>query len=75
VDEHGRLRIPQSAAPHLYKQSPLGWIPKEWEVERYGDAGDKCGGFTLPEAELPLILECRVRLGTRRAQKQEGGSR
>ena len=33
VDAHGKLRPPQSEAPELYKQSELGWIPKEWEVE------------------------------------------
>lgn len=32
IDANGELRPPQSEAPHLYKQSPLGWIPKEWEV-------------------------------------------
>lgn len=34
VDKNGRLRPPQSQAPHHYKQSPLGWIPKEWETRR-----------------------------------------
>ena len=32
VDEHGKLRPTQRQAPELYKQSELGWIPKEWEV-------------------------------------------
>lgn len=32
VDEHGHLRPPHSEAPHLYRQSELGWIPKEWEL-------------------------------------------
>lgn len=30
IDANGELRPPQSQAPHLYKDSPLGWIPKEW---------------------------------------------
>lgn len=30
IDANGELRPPQAEAPHLYKQSPLGWIPKEW---------------------------------------------
>lgn len=29
----GQLRPKQQDAPELYKQSALGWIPKEWEVE------------------------------------------
>ena len=31
LDENGELRPPQSEAPHLYKDSPLGWIPRQWE--------------------------------------------
>lgn len=30
IDANGELRPPQSQAPHLYKDSPLGWIPKAW---------------------------------------------
>lgn len=29
IDANGELRPPQAEAPRLYKQSPLGWIPKE----------------------------------------------
>ncbi len=32
IDTNGQLRPPQSEAPHLYKESPLGWIPREWGV-------------------------------------------
>lgn len=32
IDASGQLRPPQSEAPQLYKESPLGWIPREWEV-------------------------------------------
>jgi len=30
VDANGELRAPQPEAPHLFKQSSLGWIPKKW---------------------------------------------
>lgn len=30
IDANGELRPPQSEAPHLYKASPLGWIPTDW---------------------------------------------
>lgn len=33
VDEHGHLRPPYEEAPELYKQSELGWIPKEWGTD------------------------------------------
>lgn len=32
IDANGELRPPQAEVPHLYKESPLGWIPKEWDV-------------------------------------------
>ena len=28
---NGQLRPPREQAPELYKESPLGWVPKEWE--------------------------------------------
>ena len=40
IDANGELRPPQAEAPHLYKQSPLGWIPKEWEVIPLGDLSE-----------------------------------
>ncbi|QGQ23941.1 hypothetical protein F1728_15175 [Gimesia benthica] len=32
VDKDGKLRPSYEEVPHLYKESPLGWIPKEWEA-------------------------------------------
>ena len=37
VDQNGKLRPPYEESPHLYKESPLGWIPKEWAVYEVGD--------------------------------------
>jgi type I restriction enzyme, S subunit len=37
VDENGKLRPPREEAPQLYKESELGWIPKEWEICRLGE--------------------------------------
>jgi len=37
IDANGELRPPQVEAPHLYKESPLGWIPKEWDTQVFGD--------------------------------------
>jgi type I restriction enzyme S subunit len=39
------LRPTRAEAPHLYKESPLGWIPKEWEVKRLGAILKECGGY------------------------------
>jgi len=37
IAANGELRPPQSEAPHLYKASPLGWIPLEWHSQRLAD--------------------------------------
>ena len=34
IDTSGALRPPRTEAPHLYKESPLGWIPKDWEAKQ-----------------------------------------
>lgn len=37
VTADGELRPPREEAPQLYKESPLGWIPKEWDVATLND--------------------------------------
>lgn len=37
VTADGQLRPPREQAPQRYKESPLGWIPKEWEVRQLSD--------------------------------------
>lgn len=32
IAPNGQLRPPREQAPELYQQTPIGWIPKEWEV-------------------------------------------
>lgn len=41
IDANGQLRPPQSEAPQLYKESPLGWVPKEWTVAGLASAVQK----------------------------------
>lgn len=45
VDVNGELRPPQAEAPHFYKLSPLGWIPKEWEEISLGEIASRSGGI------------------------------
>lgn len=45
ITPDGHLRPTREQAPDLYKESPLGWIPMEWEVERLGDILRRCGGY------------------------------
>lgn len=48
IDANGELRPPQSEAPHLYKQSPLGWIPKKWDAK-------ELSGFSAAEITYGIV--------------------
>ena len=39
VDASGRLRPPREEAPGLYRESAVGWVPREWEVRLYVPIG------------------------------------
>lgn len=45
IDANGQLRPSQSEAPQLYKESPLGWIPREWEEVTLGEISSRAGGL------------------------------
>ena len=50
VDSHGNLRPSYEDAPDLYQETELGFIPKEWDVQKINaylvsDAGIKPGPF------------------------------
>ncbi len=36
VTPDGKLRPTREEAPHLYKETKIGWIPKEWDDECWG---------------------------------------
>lgn len=38
VDENGEMRPTREEASELYQESPLGWLPKEWEILKLRDA-------------------------------------
>jgi type I restriction enzyme S subunit len=44
VTPDGRLRPTRAEAPHLYKEFPLGWIPKEWSPGKLTDYLDPVSG-------------------------------
>lgn len=52
VDENGKLRPPYEEAPDLYKESELGWIPKEWDVSQVGNLCQTASGGT-PSRDIP----------------------
>jgi len=49
IDANGELRPLQTEAPHLYKDSPLGWIPKEWLPVQIGKFASLQRGHDIVE--------------------------
>ena len=47
VDANGELRPSYEEAPHLYQDSPLGWIPKEWECRQLEKLAKYVNGKTF----------------------------
>ncbi len=48
----GKLRPKQEESPDLYKESPLGWIPKDWKYTKLGECGVFRKGGNLPKSLL-----------------------
>ena len=42
----GKLRPTPQDAPELYKESVLGWIPREWDIENFENATEIITDFT-----------------------------
>lgn len=52
VTPDGHLRPTREQAPDLYKESPFGWIPKEWKCELLDDLAVRGSGHT-PNKNFP----------------------
>ncbi len=52
INADGQLRPPRDQAPHLYKESSLGWIPKEWDAELLDAVAQRGSGHT-PDRNQP----------------------
>ena len=46
IGSDGKLRPPREVAPELYKNSAIGWIPKEWKTEPLGNLCEIASGGT-----------------------------
>ena len=70
IGSDGNLRSPREVAPELYKNSAIGWIPKDWKVETldYGLSTLPKNGFSPKEANVwqgiyVLGLSCLTKNG------------
>jgi len=54
----GKLRPRYEDAPELYKESELGWVPMEWEVDTLENSTDYVDyrGKTPPKSEFGIFL-------------------
>lgn len=48
---NGQLRPPREHAPELYQETAIGWIPKEWAVQKLGSMARIVSGVTLGSKE------------------------
>lgn len=62
IDANGELRPPQSEAPQLYKESPLGWVPREWTQGKLSEVLEIGLGFAFRSEDYTEngILSFRV---------------
>lgn len=51
VTPDGRLRPTRAEAPRLYKESTLGWIPKDWECMLLDEIAQRGSGHTPNKGE------------------------
>ena len=68
VTASGTLRPPPTEAPHLYQDSPLGPIPKEWAVEPIEKLLERIIDYrgktpVKTDEGIPLITAKNVRMG------------
>lgn len=51
IDENGELRPPPEEAPELYKDSPLGKVPRDWRIAPIMEIGEIVTGATPPASD------------------------
>jgi type I restriction enzyme, S subunit len=47
IDADGKLRPSREHAPDLYQETPIGWIPKEWNCINLNQVADLVVGFAF----------------------------
>lgn len=52
IDANCELRPSQTEAPHLYKNSPIGWVPQEWRTPLLDEVAKRGSGHT-PNKDTP----------------------
>lgn len=50
---NGQLRPPREKAPEMYQETVIGWVPREWDIEKLGTMAKIVSGVTLGSRESP----------------------
>lgn len=53
IGADGKLRPSREQAPELYRETPIGWIPREWTISKLGSMSKIVSGVTLGSKEGP----------------------
>lgn len=68
VTADGNLRPPREQAPELYQETPIGWIPKEWQFAPSSSVCEKiCVGIVIKPAQyyvqegIPAFRSANIR--------------
>lgn len=46
IGADGKLRPPREQAPELYQQTPIGWIPNDWQYQLLDNLAERGSGHT-----------------------------
>ena len=65
---NGQLRPPREHAPELYQETPIGWIPREWQLQRCANLCTRiCVGIVIQPTQyyvtdgVPALRSANVR--------------
>lgn len=68
IGADGKLRPPHEQAPEMYQQTPIGWIPKEWNIKSCTDLCSRiCVGIVIQPTQyyvddgVPAFRSANVR--------------
>jgi type I restriction enzyme, S subunit len=68
INPDGKLRTPREQAPELYRESAIGWIPREWDLKRCEAICNRiCVGIVIRPADyyvsegVPTFRSANVR--------------
>ncbi|GGB52273.1 hypothetical protein GCM10011502_26800 [Oceanisphaera marina] len=75
IDADGKLRPSREQAPELYQETPIGWIPKAWEVRNILDLikfpTGQVSPLVQPYIDMTLVAPDHIEKGTGRLLLKE----